>query len=272
MTLDEIDAALAALPITPTTDEDLIKRSDLMVRRVELYNEIHNRAPQQVAPSQPLVDVIVPPGGPSCVQSRSILGKFYYAEEKDGRRIIRMPWSEFYAIAFATSHNSAGPNGGTWLDCNPHLADRLPKNPQTSTSRGTTTMRPSDTDLLRKGLAAQIAREPHSIGDPDPTRKRELGEVEINLDSGPRRIRVAHDPQNGALHPHGIAILTAELDPALVRSFEATAAAFNQAQGREEQETQRILLGALLDRVMRRHKFVGDAVVRRLDHERFTAV
>jgi hypothetical protein len=103
-------------------------------------------------------------------------------------------------------------------------------------------------------VAAQIAREPHSIGDPDPTRKRELGEVEVNLDSGPRRIRVAHDPQNGALHLHGIAILTAELDPALVRSFEATAAAFNQAQGREEQETQRILLGALLDRVMRRHK------------------
>jgi hypothetical protein len=131
---------------------------------------------------------------------------------------------------------------------------------------------PSDGELLRRGLASQMQREPHSIGDPDPDRKRELGEVEIDLGTGPRRIRVAHDPQNGVLHLHGVAVLTAELDPAWVRSFESTAAAFNEAQGTAEQETQRILLGALIERVLRRHKFAHDALVRQLDHERFTAV
>jgi hypothetical protein len=71
---------------------------------------------------------------------------------------------------------------------------------------------PTDDELLRRGMAAQMQREPHSIGDPDPDRKRELGEVEIDLGTGPLRIRVAHDPQEGALHLHGVAVLTAELD------------------------------------------------------------
>jgi hypothetical protein len=130
----------------------------------------------------------------------------------------------------------------------------------------------SDSELLRRGLSAQMAREPHSIGDPDPDRARELGEIEIDLDSGPRRIRVAHDPQNGALHLHGVAVLTSEIDPALMRSIELTAGALNEAQGREEQETQRILLSALLSRAVRRHKFLADALVRQLDHERYGAV
>jgi hypothetical protein len=50
------------------------------------------------------------------------------------------------------------------------------------------------------------------------------------------------------------------------------AGALNEAQGREEQETQRILLGALIDRVLRRHQFAADALVRQLDHERYGAV
>ena len=91
------------------------------------------------------------------------------------------------------------------------------------------------------------------------------------LDSGPRRIRVAHDPQNGVLHLHGVGLLTAELDPALMGSIELTAGALNEAQGREEQESQRILLGVLLDRAVRRHKWLADAIVQRLDHERFGA-
>ena len=129
---------------------------------------------------------------------------------------------------------------------------------------------PSDGELLRRGLAAGMQREARSIGDADADRKRELGEIEIDLGTGrPRRIRVAHDPQNGALHLHGVAVLTAELDPALARSIRLTAGALKEAQGEEEQATQRELLIALIERVLRRDKFAADAIVRQLDHERF---
>jgi hypothetical protein len=145
---------------------------------------------------------------------------------------------------------------------------------QGQTLRETGTVPPisSDGELLRRGLAAQLEREPHSIGDPDPDRKRKLGEVEIDLGTGPRRIRVAHDPQAGTMSLHGVHLRLADLDPGLARSFEATAAAVNEAQGTAEMEDQLILLGALLDRILRRHKFAADAVVRQLDHERFAAI
>jgi predicted 2-oxoglutarate/Fe(II)-dependent dioxygenase YbiX len=57
-----------------------------------------------------------------------------------------------------------------------------------------------------------------------------------------------------------------------MRSFEATAAMLNEKQGSEEEATARTLLAALLERVLRRHKFAADALVRQLEHERFIAV
>jgi hypothetical protein len=133
---------------------------------------------------------------------------------------------------------------------------------------------PSEADALRQHEVAKYGivgreREPHSIGDPDPDRRRELGEIEITLDSGPRRIRVRHDPQERTLNLHGAHVRLDDLEPGLARSFEATAALFNQMQGELEQEDQRILLGALIDRAMRRNKWLSDAVVRQLDNERY---
>jgi hypothetical protein len=46
-------------------------------------------------------------------------------------------------------------------------------------------------DSMRRHEVAKygiIGRAPHSIGDPDPDRKRELGEVEIDLGTEQRRI------------------------------------------------------------------------------------
>jgi hypothetical protein len=133
---------------------------------------------------------------------------------------------------------------------------------------------PSDSELLRKGLSRQLERLPHSIGDADPDRKRELGEIEIELapSSEKRRIRVAHDPENGAMHLHGVAVTMSQVDEDLRDSFEATAANLNLAQGMAEQETQRTLLGLVVGAVLRRHKFLADALTRQLDHERWRAV
>jgi hypothetical protein len=130
----------------------------------------------------------------------------------------------------------------------------------------------SDIDPLIKTGIVNPERAPHSIGSADPDRKRELGEVEIDLGAEQRRIRVAYDPQGGTLNLHGVVVQTSDLDRDLMRSFEATAAMLNEMQGREEEATARTLLAALIDRVLRRHKFAADALVRQLDHERFTAV
>jgi hypothetical protein len=41
----------------------------------------------------------------------------------------------------------------------------------------------------------------------------------------------------------------------------------NAVQGQQEQATQITIVGALLDRVLRRHQFVADAVVRQIRSE-----
>jgi hypothetical protein len=55
-------------------------------------------------------------------------------------------------------------------------------------------------------------------GVPDPDRKRELGEIEIQIDSGPyagpHRLRVAHDSPNREMNLHGARISLGNIDPA----------------------------------------------------------
>jgi len=97
--LSEIDSSLLLLPVAPTTDEDLLERAALMRRRLELVSA---GRPDLRTPPDPagMVEVFVPEGGAGCVMSRTLCNRFYYAsEEDDGRFIIKMPWSEFYALA-----------------------------------------------------------------------------------------------------------------------------------------------------------------------------
>jgi hypothetical protein len=54
----------------------------------------------------------------------------------------------------------------------------------------------------RQQVRSGIAK--YGIVDPDPDQKRELGEVEIDLGTEQRRIRVSHDPQARTMNLHGI--------------------------------------------------------------------
>jgi hypothetical protein len=130
----------------------------------------------------------------------------------------------------------------------------------------------SDAELLRKGMARQIERQPHSVGSADPDRKRELGETEVDLGTERRRIRIAHDPENGAMSLHGVNVMVSNVDKDLADSFESTASRFMQEQGNAEQETQRVLLGLVVSAIMRRHQFLTAAVTQRLRDERYHGV
>jgi hypothetical protein len=127
----------------------------------------------------------------------------------------------------------------------------------------------SDDELLRKGMARQLERQPHSIGSADPDRKRELGEIEVDLGTERRRIRIAHDPEQNAMYLHGIATPLSGIDRDLGDAFVASAGALNAAQGEMEQATQAAILGAVVSAVLRRHQFLADAVVQQLRHERY---
>jgi hypothetical protein len=121
---------------------------------------------------------------------------------------------------------------------------------------------PSNAELLRKDLARQLEREPHTIGTADPDRRIELGEVETELG----RIRIAHD--GDTIHIHGTAMLMSEIEDGLRQAIFATSAAFSGAQTAEEQRAQVAILGALMDRVLQRDQFLAAKVKERLHHER----
>jgi hypothetical protein len=132
MTLAEIEAELKALPIAPKTDDQIVGRAVLARKRIELVDAERNTPPQTdpLPPASAMVTAFIPDGAyVTSVQSRSLRGVYYHVQvDKTGRRTIMLPWLEFHSLAFGHS-NTAGVNGGRWLDCNPHLVDRLPKNP-----------------------------------------------------------------------------------------------------------------------------------------------
>jgi hypothetical protein len=129
MSLEEVEAELIRLPASPNNDRDLIARAVMAKRRCEILDAArpNPNAPPPVDQAG-LVDIVVPDGvDVSCIQSRTIMGRYYYRELRGDQWIIRAPWSEFYTLAFGI-HNSAGVNGAVWCAANPHLTDRLPKN------------------------------------------------------------------------------------------------------------------------------------------------
>jgi hypothetical protein len=130
MSLGDIDAELRRLPASPRTDRDILARAAMTKRRFAILDaqRPHPNAP----PPDPagMCEVNIPPGGATCIQSRKLRSKFFYAEERDGRLVVRLPWDEFRDIANSTHVSGSGPNGASWWASNPHLANRLPKNPQ----------------------------------------------------------------------------------------------------------------------------------------------
>jgi hypothetical protein len=62
-------------------------------------------------------------------------------------------------------------------------------------------------ELEKRGRIAKAQHDGNrGIGTPDPDRKRELGEVEIDLGTEQRRIRVSYDPRGGTLNLHGVMV------------------------------------------------------------------
>jgi len=128
MSTSEIESALLRLPVTPSNDEDLLERAALTWRRLEIENAarvaLQNQKPQRTD----LVEVTVPPGCATCLQSLDGSCYFYAEESESGQIVIKMPWAEFRALAMSIP-NGGGYSGGVWADLNPHLIDRFPKNP-----------------------------------------------------------------------------------------------------------------------------------------------
>jgi len=125
LSIAEVEAELERLPTSPKTDDEIVGRASLMRRYLELTSAGKPNPPPDPAG---LIEVVVPEGGATCVQSLTIPRKFYYATMQDGRAVIRMPWRELSAIIFGTS-GTDGPSGGLWLAANPHLQARFPQNP-----------------------------------------------------------------------------------------------------------------------------------------------
>lgn len=88
---------------------------------------------------------------------------------------------------------------------------------------------PSNADLLRRGLARQLEREPSSIGKADPGHRVDLGEVKTTRHGV---VSVAHDIDQGALVMHGIAVALDEIDADLRSLFLSSSATLNSVQDR----------------------------------------
>ncbi|WP_143199511.1 hypothetical protein [Bradyrhizobium sp. NAS80.1] len=128
---------------------------------------------------------------------------------------------------------------------------------------------PSDSDLLRKGLAAQMQREPHSVGNPDPRSRTEFGSV-VTVEHGALLISI--DEGNDALSIHGVNTLLSDLPAGLRQAALATSAHFNAAFSAEEQLAQKEIISVIVAEVLRRDKKLSERVQARVDELRYTAV
>ena len=133
---------------------------------------------------------------------------------------------------------------------------------------------PAARDIAKRAdflSTAASAAHRDGAGHPvDAGRRRELHEVELHLGGKAVRVRLAIEADH--LNIHGVKIALTDIPDLLRSQLLAGAAALGALQGRQEQAAQIELVGALVDRVLARDKFAGDAVTRQLDHERYHAV
>jgi hypothetical protein len=114
MTLEQIDAALAALPASPVTDEGISARADLMWKRGEIIStRLTEAARPCVVPGN--LEVVVP-AGVSCVYTGHGLTRM--TETVDNRQVIYMTAGEFRALI-------GGQTGGAWVAENPEIVRQL---------------------------------------------------------------------------------------------------------------------------------------------------
>jgi hypothetical protein len=101
-------------------------------------------------------------------------------------------------------------------------------------------------------------------------RRVEFGEV---LDSEGHRVMLAHDQDAGTASIHGVSFELDQIDRDLRASFNLASSAFvDAATDAEEQSNAKALLSVVVQAILRRHSFIGDAVKRQQHHQRFAAV
>jgi hypothetical protein len=128
---------------------------------------------------------------------------------------------------------------------------------------------PSDADLLRKGMAAQMRREPHSIGNPDPRSRTEFGSVVVSEHGA---LMISIDEGSDALSIHGINTLLSDLPAGLRQAALATSAYFNAAFSASEQLAQKEIISVIVGEILRRDQKLAERVKARVDELRYTAV
>jgi hypothetical protein len=119
---------------------------------------------------------------------------------------------------------------------------------------------PNNYDRLQaEAVRAQLRHTPtidgQGMGDPRPDGDRvEIGEVETGL--GRVRASISRD----SVSIHGAGADLSDISPDLRRALVWCAAAFSKAQDAAEQTTQRAVIGAVVDAVMRRHPWLSAKV------------
>jgi hypothetical protein len=119
-------------------------------------------------------------------------------------------------------------------------------------------------DALRKeAIVAQLRHLPGE-GDPDVSRRIEIGDCET---TSVGRVRVSVSGRD-SISIHGVNVPLADIDADLRTAIFSTSAAFAAATRDEEQTTQRTIIGAIVDGVLHRHQFITAKVKENLRRER----
>ncbi len=115
-------------------------------------------------------------------------------------------------------------------------------------------------ELVRKAVIAQVRHQQPGVGNPDPDRRIEVGEVKTEV--GRVRVAVSRD----SLMVHGANVMLQEIDADLRSAIISTAAGLDAAETDIEQTKQREIIGFLVSAVLRRHQQLA-ANVRSAQHK-----
>jgi hypothetical protein len=114
LTIEEIDAELMRMPVSPTEPEDIEARANMMLKRFEVEAAARNAAAERAAAEKKntwgLPPVNVPPGIDSVVTHT---GRSVSTDVVGGKRVMRITAGEMRALAI---RNPA------WTELNPELA------------------------------------------------------------------------------------------------------------------------------------------------------
>jgi hypothetical protein len=114
MTLDEIEAALEALPASPEDRDTILARAELARQRIELVKSPTVNMPPPLGATV----TVNAPDGVGCVLQKSG-HRYFYAEEIEGKTIIKMDWHTFAGLVASRD------GGHLWTERNPSLVSQL---------------------------------------------------------------------------------------------------------------------------------------------------